>query len=100
MSEGDIYNIDQRIKASIRRLNNDENILKSNKNLILEFHNDLKLEDASKKTQNLYIQRLSKISRLASEPFEKMDKSDIKEILGKIFYIQRQISCGRHKGQV
>lgn len=84
MDKAELYKYDKKIESTIRLIENCKSVSKRNKELILEFRNDLLTENLSKARVLYYLNRLKRISELLGKDFDKATKEDLKRLMVRI----------------
>lgn len=81
----DIYNIEQRYSSAHINFTRDARITPRNKELVVAFLRDMKLQGLSKSRQLFYLLRFTNLGRVADRDFDQMGIDDIKHL---VEYIQ------------
>jgi len=80
----DLYGVQRRLELVSRRLRESKEITQRNKELIFRFTDNCSLRGLSKLRVLFYLNRFWNIARLAGKDFDKMDREDIEELVGKL----------------
>jgi integrase/recombinase XerD len=80
----DPYNLQGRIKAVTRRIENSTVISKRNKQLIFEFCDQGSLRGLSKARILFYLNRFWNLARYVNKDFNRLNRKDIEELVGKV----------------
>jgi hypothetical protein len=80
----DPYNLQGRIKAVTRRIENSTAISKKNKQLIFQFCDLAALQGLSRARVLFYLNRFWNLARYVKKDFNRLTRKDIEELVGKV----------------
>jgi len=84
MDKEELYQFEKRINSAIKNIENATTITPRNKELIIEFKNDLYAENLSKARVLYYLNRLKRLAELLGMDFDKATQQDLKKLMVKI----------------
>lgn len=80
LAPGDIYNIENRYQNALKNFMK-ANVRPRNREFVLSFVRDLKLQGRTRSRQLFYVLRFSNLGPVCDKDFDQMDKEDIKKLV-------------------